>query len=160
MPARLTWRGFLRISLISIPVKVFPATESALTIGFNQLHGECQTRFARSAGVTPVSGRWNTERSSRATNSNADAMWWSPMTTSRRFVSKRHASSTASQRFDSAATTNTCGRRRIPEAAIRALLQGTVLIDVQIDESGGVGDTRLRTRIPLLDTPAIEAARQ
>jgi len=45
MPARLTWRGFLRISLISIPVKVFPATESALTIGFNQLHGECQTRI-------------------------------------------------------------------------------------------------------------------
>src|SRR5688572_19720535 len=45
MPARPTWRGFLRISLISIPVKVFPATESAATIGFNQLHGECQTRI-------------------------------------------------------------------------------------------------------------------
>src|SRR5687768_12073166 len=45
MPARPTWRGFLRISLINIPVKVFPATESAATIGFNQLHGECQTRI-------------------------------------------------------------------------------------------------------------------
>jgi DNA end-binding protein Ku len=45
MPARPTWRGFLRISLISIPVKVFPATESAATIGFNQLHAECQTRI-------------------------------------------------------------------------------------------------------------------
>jgi DNA end-binding protein Ku len=45
MSARPTWRGHLRISLISIPVKVFPATESAATIGFNQLHAECQTRI-------------------------------------------------------------------------------------------------------------------
>jgi DNA end-binding protein Ku len=45
MPARPTWRAFLRISLIRIPVKVFPATESAATIGFNQLHAKCQTRI-------------------------------------------------------------------------------------------------------------------
>jgi DNA end-binding protein Ku len=45
MAARPTWRGFLRISLINIPVKVFPATESSATIGFNQLHAECQTRI-------------------------------------------------------------------------------------------------------------------
>src|SRR6185295_10061151 len=45
MPARPTWRGFLKISLVNIPVKVFPATESSATISFNQLHGECQTRI-------------------------------------------------------------------------------------------------------------------
>src|SRR3954467_11545010 len=45
MAARATWKGFLRISLVSIPVKVFPATESSGTISFNQLHGECQTRI-------------------------------------------------------------------------------------------------------------------
>lgn len=45
MPARPTWRGFLRISLINIPIKVFPATESSGTIGFNQLHAACQTRI-------------------------------------------------------------------------------------------------------------------
>jgi DNA end-binding protein Ku len=45
MPARPTWRGFLRISLINIPVKVFPATESSATLGFNQLHAECLTRI-------------------------------------------------------------------------------------------------------------------
>src|SRR5437764_14422160 len=45
MPARPTWRGFLKISLVNIPVKVFPATESSATIAFNQLHGECQTRI-------------------------------------------------------------------------------------------------------------------
>ena len=45
MAARPTWKGYLKISLVNIPVKVFPATESAATISFNQLHGECQTRI-------------------------------------------------------------------------------------------------------------------
>jgi DNA end-binding protein Ku len=45
MPARPTWKGFLKVSLVTIPVKVFPATESADTISFNQLHAECQTRI-------------------------------------------------------------------------------------------------------------------
>jgi len=43
--ARATWKGFLKISLVNIPIKVFPATESSGTISFNQLHGECQTRI-------------------------------------------------------------------------------------------------------------------
>jgi DNA end-binding protein Ku len=43
--ARATWKGFLKISLVNIPIKVFPATESSGTIAFNQLHGECQTRI-------------------------------------------------------------------------------------------------------------------
>ena len=45
MPPRPTWKGFLKVSLVNIPVKVFPATESAATLSFNQLHGECQTRI-------------------------------------------------------------------------------------------------------------------
>src|ERR687883_1652612 len=45
MAARATWKGFLKISLVNIPIKVFPATESADTISFNQLHAECQTRI-------------------------------------------------------------------------------------------------------------------
>jgi DNA end-binding protein Ku len=45
MAARPTWKGFLKISLVNIPVRVFPATDSAATITFNQLHGECQTRI-------------------------------------------------------------------------------------------------------------------
>ena len=45
MPARPTWKGFLKVSLVNIPVKVFPATESNSTISFNQLHGECRTRI-------------------------------------------------------------------------------------------------------------------
>src|SRR6187455_556150 len=45
MAARATWKGYLKISLVNIPIKVFPATESAATISFNQLHAECQTRI-------------------------------------------------------------------------------------------------------------------
>jgi len=45
MAARPTWKGYLKVSLVTIPVKVFPATESAATLSFNQLHAECQTRI-------------------------------------------------------------------------------------------------------------------
>jgi DNA end-binding protein Ku len=45
MPPRPTWKGYLKVSLVTIPIKVFPATESAATISFNQLHAECQTRI-------------------------------------------------------------------------------------------------------------------
>jgi DNA end-binding protein Ku len=45
MAPRPTWKGFLKVSLVNIPVKVFPATESAATLSFNQLHAECQTRI-------------------------------------------------------------------------------------------------------------------
>jgi DNA end-binding protein Ku len=45
MGARPTWKGFLKISLVNIPIRVFPATDSAATISFNQLHAECQTRI-------------------------------------------------------------------------------------------------------------------
>ena len=45
MPPRPTWKGFLKVSLVNIPVKVFPATEPAASLSFNQLHAECQTRI-------------------------------------------------------------------------------------------------------------------
>lgn len=45
MPARPTWRGFLKVSLVTVPVRVFPATDSASSIRFNQLHAVCQTRI-------------------------------------------------------------------------------------------------------------------
>jgi DNA end-binding protein Ku len=45
MAARPTWKGYLKISLVNIPVRVFPATDSAATISFNQLHRECRTRI-------------------------------------------------------------------------------------------------------------------
>ena len=47
MAPRPTWKGYLKVSLVNIPVKVFPATESAATISFNQLH----------AGRLPIAGQ-------------------------------------------------------------------------------------------------------
>ena len=45
MAARATWKGYLKISLVNIPIKVFPVSESGATISFNQLHAECQMRI-------------------------------------------------------------------------------------------------------------------
>ena len=45
MAARSTWKGYLKISLVNIPIKVFPATDTGATLSFNQLHAECQTRI-------------------------------------------------------------------------------------------------------------------
>lgn len=45
MAARATWKGHLKLSLVTIPIRVFPATDSHATISFNQLHAECQTRI-------------------------------------------------------------------------------------------------------------------
>ena len=45
MPPRPTWKGYIKVSLVNIPVRVYPATESSATISFNQLHAVCQTKI-------------------------------------------------------------------------------------------------------------------
>ena len=45
MAARATWKGYLKISLVNIPIRVFPATDAAATVSFNQLHKVCNTRI-------------------------------------------------------------------------------------------------------------------
>ncbi len=45
MAARPTWKGFIKVSLVNIPIRVFPATDQAATLSFNQLHATCQTRI-------------------------------------------------------------------------------------------------------------------
>jgi DNA end-binding protein Ku len=45
MAARSTWKGFLKVSLVNIPVRVFPATETSASLSFNQLHEPCRTRI-------------------------------------------------------------------------------------------------------------------
>src|SRR6202049_5128391 len=45
MAVRPTWKGYLKISLVNIPVKVFPATDAAASLSFNQLHATCRTRI-------------------------------------------------------------------------------------------------------------------
>ena len=38
MPARPTWRGHIKLALVSIPVEIFPATKSGKSIAFHQVH--------------------------------------------------------------------------------------------------------------------------
>lgn len=45
MPPRATWKGFLNLSLVSVPVKAYSANDSGGTIRLNQLHAECNSRI-------------------------------------------------------------------------------------------------------------------
>ena len=45
MAARPTWKGHMKISLVTVPVQVFPATNSAAKVQLNQLHRECDHRI-------------------------------------------------------------------------------------------------------------------
>ena len=56
MAARPTWKGFLKVSLVTVPVRVYPATDAAASLRFNQLHAECQTRIQQKKWC-PTHGR-------------------------------------------------------------------------------------------------------
>ncbi len=43
MAARPTWKGAIRLSLISIPIRVFPASSTSSDVAFHQLHRRCHT---------------------------------------------------------------------------------------------------------------------
>lgn len=43
-PSRTSWRGFLKLSLVSVPVKAFTANETSGEIHLNQLHKGCNSR--------------------------------------------------------------------------------------------------------------------
>ena len=46
MAARSSWKGFLRLSLVSVPVKAYTAAASGGgEIHLNQLHAECHSRI-------------------------------------------------------------------------------------------------------------------
>ncbi len=38
MPARPSWRGIIKLALVSIPVEIFPATKAGKSIAFHQVH--------------------------------------------------------------------------------------------------------------------------
>ena len=54
MGARATWKGYLKISLVNIPIKVFPATESSGSISFNQLHSQQPQTIAHALADSPA----------------------------------------------------------------------------------------------------------
>jgi DNA end-binding protein Ku len=40
-----SWKGYLKISLVSVPVKAYTASSSTASISLNQLHKECNSRI-------------------------------------------------------------------------------------------------------------------
>ena len=44
MAPRSSWKGFLQLSLVSVPVKAFTAHETGAEIRLNQLHKDCHSR--------------------------------------------------------------------------------------------------------------------
>jgi DNA end-binding protein Ku len=40
-----SWKGYLKISLVSVPVKAYTAASSSASISLNQLHAECNSRI-------------------------------------------------------------------------------------------------------------------
>ena len=45
MAARPVWSGFLKLSLVTVPVKPYTATDSGSEVHLNQLHAECKSRI-------------------------------------------------------------------------------------------------------------------
>lgn len=45
MAPRASWKGFLRLSLVSVPVKAYSANATESSIRLNQLHDECKSRI-------------------------------------------------------------------------------------------------------------------
>jgi DNA end-binding protein Ku len=45
MPARPSWKGFLKFSLVTVPLKAYSAAVSGSEIHLNQLHAECHSRI-------------------------------------------------------------------------------------------------------------------
>ena len=55
MKPRCTWTGHLKLSLVTIPVRVYNAISTTEKIAFNQLHKGCHQRV-RQKLVCPVHG--------------------------------------------------------------------------------------------------------
>lgn len=59
-PSRTSWKGFLKLSLISVPVKAFTANETSGEVHLNQLHKGCNSRI-KYQKVCPEHGELKSE---------------------------------------------------------------------------------------------------
>ena len=56
---RSTWAGLLQFSLVTVPVKAYPAADNSADVHFNQLHADCGQRI-RYEKHCPVHGKVDT----------------------------------------------------------------------------------------------------
>ncbi len=74
MVLRASWTGYLRLSLITIPVRLFNAISSADKIALNQLHKGCNSRLKQKM-VCPTHGEVEREQSSKDTSTRTTTTW-------------------------------------------------------------------------------------
>ena len=55
MAPRASWKGYLKLSLVSCPVRLYPASSTSERISFNQLHKDTHNRINMKA-VDPELG--------------------------------------------------------------------------------------------------------
>ncbi|MCB9879669.1 MAG: Ku protein [Planctomycetes bacterium] len=60
VPSRTSWKGFLKLSLVSVPVKAFTANDTGGEVRLNQLHKDCNARV-RYQKVCPEHGELKSE---------------------------------------------------------------------------------------------------
>ena len=60
MPPRSSWKGFIKLSLLSVPVKAYAASVSGSSIRLNQLHQGCHSPV-KYRKVCPIHGELATE---------------------------------------------------------------------------------------------------
>ena len=65
MAPRASWKGYLKLRLVSCPVRIYPATSASERIAFNMLHKDTNNRINMKP-VDPERGRSNGRTSSRA----------------------------------------------------------------------------------------------
>ena len=63
-PPRTSWKGFIKLSLVSVPVKAYTANDPGAQIRLNQLHCECNSRIAYKK-VCPVHGEVGNDQIAR-----------------------------------------------------------------------------------------------
>ena len=71
MPARPSWQGHLRLSLVTCPVALSPATSAAETVRFNPINPATNNRirmFTVDAGTGEEVKRWNGTGTSGSSN--------------------------------------------------------------------------------------------
>src|SRR5262245_10944952 len=59
--ARTSWKGFLKLSLVSVPVKAFTANDTGAEVHLNQLHKDCHSRI-KYQKVCPEHGELSAEQ--------------------------------------------------------------------------------------------------
>ncbi|MCA8953121.1 MAG: Ku protein [Planctomycetes bacterium] len=60
VPSRTSWKGFLKLSLVSVPVKAFTANDTSGEVRLNQLHKGCNSRV-KYQKVCPEHGELKSE---------------------------------------------------------------------------------------------------